>query len=447
MRGSSFPGPRPGAGSCNLLPPAGDFASIALATMAFFAVLLTPAAPGAAAGTTERVNVGPGGVQANDYSSDAAISADGRFVAFFSGATNLVRGAAGGSGSIFVRDRQAGRTELVSVGPGDMQGNQVSYLPAISADGRFVAFISNADNLVPGDTNEVGDVFVRDRQERRTERVSVATDDTQANEGHVFAVISPGGRYVAFASDASNLVPGDTNGWRDIFVRDRAIGRTRRVNVGRAGAQADDTSDHPTISAGGRFVGFLSTAGNLVQGDLNGLADIFIRDRLAGTTTRVRGPFGFGLGPAISTHGRIVAFASSITDLVPGDTNGATDVFVLDRQAGATSRVSVGPRGVQADGNSFDVAIAPGGRHVAFASEATNLVPGDTNGEQDIFVRDRPAGRTIRVSVATDGSQANGLSEGPAVSAGARFVAFASFATNLVPGDTNGTYDIFVRTR
>ena len=229
------------------------------------AIILAASAATALAQTTERVSVASNGGQADSSSVNPAVSADGRFVAFESDASNLVGGDTNGLNDIFVHDRQTGTTERVSVATGGTEANGVSYTPAISADGRFVAFYSNATNLVGGDTNGTSDVFVHDRQTGTTERVSVATGGAEANGGSSTAAISADGRFVAFHSDATNLVSGDTNGARDIFVHDRQTGTTERVSVATGGAQANSGSANPAISADGRFVAFYSVATNLVS--------------------------------------------------------------------------------------------------------------------------------------------------------------------------------------
>jgi Tol biopolymer transport system component len=414
------------------------------------AAAATPAAVGPGA-----VRVAPVGQQANGGSfGEPAISAHGRFVAFRSQASNLVAGDTNGAYDVFVRDRVAQLTRRVSVGPGGQQGNNPSVEPAISAHGRFVAFSSSASNLVAGDTNDIQDVFVRDRVAQVTRRVSVGPGGQQANNNSAVPAISDDGRFVAFVSDASNLVAGDTNHDRDVFVRDLVAHVTRRVSVGPGGRQANSFSREPAISADGRFVAFTSHASNLVAGDANGqINDVFVRDRVGQVTTLVSvGPGGQeandqSVEPAISAHGRYVVFASPASNLVAGDTNDIQDVFVRDRVAQVTRRVSVGPGGQQADGPSFDPAISADGRFVAFRSLASNLVAGDTNGAYDVFVRDRKAQVTRLVSVGAAGEQANNHSYFPAISAGARFVVFASAASNVVAGDTNDAYDVFVRDR
>jgi Tol biopolymer transport system component len=344
---------------------------------------------------TQRVSVGPGGQQANRRSISPEISYNGRYVVFESRASNLVARDTNGVSDIFVRDRIAGVTRRVSVGPGGRQGNGGVFTKAISGNGRFVAFGSDATNLVPGDANRTTDVFVRDMLAKVTRRVSVGRGGREPNGGSVFPELSWDGRYVAFVSDASNLVRRDTNDVNDVFVRDMATRKIRRVSLGTGGRQANSDSFGASISANGRFVAFMSEAPNLVRGDTNRAFDAFVRDRSTGVTRRVSvGPGGrqgnsFSEFPELSANGRLVAFNSEASNLVRGDTNNAGDVFVRDRRAGVTRRVSVGPGGRQANGLSGDQAISADGRHIAFVSLATNLVPRDTNRQLDIFVRDR----------------------------------------------------------
>lgn len=407
----------------------------------------------AQSGTTTRASVDSAGQQANASSWSCSISADGRCAAFDSNASNLVPGDTNGVGDVFVHDRQMGHTSRVSVDSAGNQGMGISSRPSISSDGRCVAFSSWADNLVAGDTNETTDVFVHDRQTGHTTRVSVDSAGNEGNSSSWDCSISEDGGCVAFKSHASDLVPGDTNGAYDVFVHDRRSGRTTRVSVDSAGNQADSYSLEPSISSGGRRVAFASFATNLVPGDTNGGIDVFVHDRQRGLTTRVSvdsiGNQGNArsIEPSISWDGRHVAFNSEADNLVLGDANGNRDIFVHDCRTRRTTRVSVDSAGKEGNGWSTIPTISSTGRWVAFSSFAKNLVPGDTNGKQDIFVRDRETGQTSRVSVDSAGNQANDWSVAASISGDGRCVAFNSDASNLVGGDTNEDCDVFVRDR
>jgi Tol biopolymer transport system component len=397
-----------------------------------------------------RVSVSTDGTEGNYYSSRASISADGRYVAFDSGASNLVSDDTNSSWDIFVYDRASNTTRRVSVASDGIQGNNSSSSLSISADGRYVAFSSIASNLVSGDTGNYGGIFVYDTVANTTRRVSLATDGTQGNDYSGFPSLSADGRYVAFESYASNLVSGDTNNASDIFVYDTVANTTRRVSVASDGTQGNNTSYSSSISADGRYVAFYSDASNLVSGDTNNAGDIFVYDTVANTTRRVsvasdgtQGNSSSGKA-SISTDGRYVAFESAASNLVSGDTNNAGDIFVYDTVANTTRRVSVASDGTQGNNNSFFPSISADGRYLAFHSVASNLVSDDTNGRGDIFVYDTVANTTRLVSVATDGPQGNGDSYYPSISADGSYVAFISDASNLVSGDTNNVSDIFV---
>ncbi|MEN6642913.1 MAG: hypothetical protein ABFE08_10735 [Armatimonadia bacterium] len=331
-------------------------------------------AGGGWAGITTRVSVATGGAQGNSWSDELSVSADGRYVAFASYATDLVAGDTNGDYDIFVRDRTTGTTTMVSVATGGDQANGFSYFPSISADGRYVAFESRASNLVAGDTNGSGDVFVHDRTTGTTTRVSVATGGGQGNDESCPSSISGDGRYVAFLSSASNLVGGDTNGKSDAFVHDRTTRTTTRVSVATDGGQGNDSSSTSSISGDGRYVAFLSSASDLVGGDTNGESDVFVHDRTTGTTTRVSVATGGDQAndsswfPSISADGRYVAFESSASNLIGGDTNGESDVFVHDRTTSTTTRASVATGGTQGNDSSYRPSISADGRYVAFES-------------------------------------------------------------------------------
>ncbi|GLZ01757.1 hypothetical protein Acsp02_90080 [Actinoplanes sp. NBRC 103695] len=426
-----------------------------MAVVAVSVLSATPATAEPAGATTVRASVAGGGGQGDRPSMHPEVSADGRYVVFFSTATNLVPGDTNDYFDVFIRDRTAGTTRRVNVSSTGAQADGPTHSQArISADGRYVVFTSYGANLVPGDTNDDSDVFVRDLATGSTSRVSVASSGRQADGfSAFFLAISADGRYVLFDSEATNLVPGDTNGVRDIFQHDRRTGRTTRVSVGNDGEQADHFSEAPGFSADGRYLTFASYAGNLVPGDTNGFSDVFVRDRRTGRITLVsRTPAGVpsqysSFNPTLSADGRFVSFQSESEDVVAGDTNGFPDAFVHDRRTGRTELASVSSDGRQTDDFCNLASISADGRYVVFYSGATTLVRGDTNATDDVFVRDLVRRTTIRVSVATSGRQANGWSGQPSTSSDGRVIAFASEATNLVPGDTNADPDVFLRLR
>jgi Tol biopolymer transport system component len=400
----------------------------------------------AAAGDVIRVSVDSSGAQANGWSRRTTISGDGRYVVFESDAGNLVSGDTNGAGDIFLHDRQTGAIKRISVNSSGAEANGGSDSPFISNDGRYVAFYSSASSLVSGDTNGVGDIFVHDRQTGLTTRVSVDSSGNQANgeSSEYELAISGDGRYVAFPSEATNLVSGDTNDAGDIFVHDRQTSQTRRVSIALNGAEANGGSGEVDISEDGRYI----------------------------------------------------TFSSSATNLVVGDTNGKRDIFVYDLQTGAATRVSINTSGEQADGGGGSPAISGDGRYVVFLSDSGNLSLGanDYRGKALVYVHDRQIGQTTLASVYSDGStmtvglfdqptisrdgryvafsfydkgdnngimniwvrdlqtgesiratDGNASSYGPSLSADGKIVAFWSMASNLVSGDTNGAPDIFVR--
>jgi PKD repeat protein len=421
-------------------------------------------------GTTERVSLTPWNTEpfGNFGSFLPSLSADGRFVAFMSGADNFGPAHHG----TYVRDRQVGTTEWVST----PQCNSTAF-PVLSADGRWVVYQCSSD-----DPAWHASIVVSDRETGAHERIDVSPAGEPGTCEDTFecrssaATISADGRFVAFLSKYDNLVPGDTNGYTDVFVHDRETGTTERVSVSDAGAQSETGAaaradhDQPAISADGRFVAFASGSTDLVPGTLGFDDRVYVRDRLLQRTelvsVRSDGTFGNytgGFNPSISADGRLVAFESGSTDLVPGDTNGVNDIFIHDRDTGSTERVSITGAGAQAtcppleaDGCNRDPIISRDGRIVAFRSRATNLVLGDTNNADDVFVRDLEAGTTELVSRSTEGELGNGASgEGLfindltviALSDDGRFVAFCSDATNLIPTDGNGIEDLYVRDR
>lgn len=408
-------------------------------------------------GATTRVSASASGVEGNDTSAVRAISADGRYVAFDSLSTNLVSGDTNTQRDAFIKDTLTGVVTRVNT---DSNGNQAlgsaSYVTSISGDGRYVTFHSSAANLVAGDTNTQIDTFVKDTLTGITIRVSTDSAGTQASGGTSRGgQISADGRYVAFFSSATNLVAGDTNGQVDSFVKDLQTGALTRISTSSSGAEAlGGLSVVTSISADGRYVAFESDANNLVASDTNGNRDVFIKDTLTGTTTRIstdtngiEAIFGGSSGALLSADGMLATFISSASNLVSGDSNGQGDVFLKDLSTGVTTRINTTSSGLQAlGGTSVVQGISADGRFVVFNSSATNLVTGDTNGAQDVFLKDLLSGSTIRINVGASGQESIGTSSTTrALSADARFVAFDSAADNLVDGDGNMRDDVFLR--
>jgi len=413
-------------------------------------ILVTGSQASAAASTITLVSVSSTGGQGNDFSFERpALSPEGRYVAFSSIASNLAPGDANGESDVFLRDTLAGTTEIVSVSPVGESGNGRSVLPDISADGRFVVFESSASNLVLGDLNGVTDVFVRDRQTGVTSLASVSTTGELGNGASEHAVVSADGRYVAFSSQATNLVEGDTNAASDIFVHDLSAGTTTMVSVSSSGTQSNSYSAWPSLSASGDKVAFESGATNLDPLDPNGLGDVYVHDRTSGITSVVSVSSASELsnGPsfhaALSGDGNAVAFISTGSNLVPGDTNGVQDVFARDLVAGMTERVSVTSNGKQGTDYSEVPDISGDGRFVVFHT-ASVLTRKDGNQVPDVFLRDRLRGTTLRISSAPNGKDPNGGSTNPAVNGLGTQVSFESVASNLVPNDVNNAGDIFL---
>ena len=398
---------------------------------------------------TELISVNSAAEQGDRDSFTPSISSDGRMVAFASRATDLVPRDRNNSEDVFVHDRQTGETVLVSISSNGAQGDDDSYRPAISGDGRYVVFQSDAANLVSGDDNGVTDIFLHDLLSGRTTRISVNSDGEQGDGASLNPSISDDGRVIAFHSYAGNLDAGDVNRDRDVFVHDRGIGQTSRIRARAAAGGGVAAGWDASISGDGRYVAFTG-AEVAALGDLNAADGIFVFERGSGQMSRVSisstGAAGNrdSFAASISAHGRLVAFASDASNLVDDDTNERTDVFVHDRQSGQTLRVSVDSERGQTVGDTHAPAISADGRHVAYWSRARDLVDGDRNERHDVFVHDLHSGQTRRLSVSSSGQQSNGHSESPAISADGRFLAFESSASNLVLCDRNKRDDVFV---
>ena len=340
--------------------------------------------------------------ESSQEDAPVTISRDGRFAL-----CEIVPSEATSNSVAHVVNRRTGADFLIDGGSGPccvLDPKFQSDADALSADGRSSVFSSSSAKVVPGDTNHREDAFVRDRRLGTIERVSVGSHGEQGNGGSAGTGISGDGRFVVFYSAASDLVAGDTNGKVDVFLRDRGLRATERISVATGGGQADGNS--------GRV--FVAKTGQTITSGL------------------------------VSDNGLTVVFDSAASNLVPGDPNHKRDVFLRDRQAGTTVRISAARDGGEADGDSHVTSLSPDGRFVLFDSDASNLVPGDTNGTSDVFLYDRQARAIERVSVSSAGRQGNGYSTGGVISADEKVIAFWSSATNLVKGFSGG---VFVRVR
>jgi Tol biopolymer transport system component len=399
--------------------------------------------------------------EANERSEKPAISFDGQLVAYVSKASNLVGSdtnfncgptSTENCPDIFLHNRQTSVISLISVSSAAVQGNNFSDSPAISDDGRFVAFVSAATNLVPNDTNGQLDVFLRDIQGGQTKRVSISSAGGQSNGASLAPSISNDGRYIAFTSTASNLTANDNNSVQDIFVHDTATGVTNRVSISSAGQEANYWSLQPSVSADGRFVAFVSHATNLVTGDSNNTGDVFVHDRQTGATGRISVASNgtqanhISWAPDVSADGRYVVFSSNADNLASSDINQWGDIFLRDRVNNTTELISATTnRGPANSWSQFPV-ISNDGSSIAFFSWASNLTANDINNWPDIFLYQRATTQFSLVSVAGNGTQqligvTDMLAE---ISGNGRYIAFATPLDNLVPSDTNGQQDVFV---
>jgi Tol biopolymer transport system component len=448
-------------------------AAVAAATLAAALAVAPAASADAASHATLRVS-DLGARESNDASFTPTVSSDGRYVAFVSDASNLVPHDTNHKSDVFLRDTVTKKITRVSVSSTGMQSNENSYNPSMSDDGRYIAFDSFASNLVPGDLNRKGDVFLYDRETKKTVRVSNGIGG-KLSDGHSgFASVSGDGRFVGFESLSTNLVPNQQDYNSDVFLWNRETGQTEWINRPMIGqVSANGSSGDAAVSRDGRFVAFASSAGNLVPGDTNKRDDVYVRDRLYGTLTRVslsninQEANEGSDSPSISDDGRYIAFESKSSNLLSmdllqldhaklipsgetnpqsaGDTNFVQDVFVHDMQTGVTELVSIADDGSQGNEASYGASISGDGMRIAYTSSASNLVPGDTHKKREVFLRDRAAHTTERVCVASAGQEGNNLSSSPALTGDGRYVAFVSDASNLIPRDQNHEGDIFLR--
>ena len=427
---------------------------VPLFACASFGLLLSASAAAMVqSGSTSRVTVTSSGDEVYWGGSAPSIAGDGSKICFTSFSDELVPGDTNQYDDVFVHDRTDGSVVRASVSSAGVEGNYPSENGSLSADGRFVAFESAANNLVPNDFNISRDIFVRDLVAGTTERVSVASNGAEVFGNNSHPSLSRDGRFVAFESTSSELVPEDHNGQPDVFVHDRVAGTTVCVSVNSNGREGHQQSAAGQISADGRFVVFASLADNLVSNDKNGSWDIFVHELQTGQTTRASvsssgaESIGVSFDPSISADGRVVAFHSAAKTLVPGDTNDQLDCFVHDRLTGVTERVSVNSAGKQGRADSIRPALSADGRYVAFQSLSKDLVSVPTGKNWSVYLHDRQTGLTTLESVSSEGVTGELNSSSAELSADGRYVCFTSAGIGIVPADENGSIDVFARDR
>jgi Ca2+-binding RTX toxin-like protein len=405
---------------------------------------------------TTRISTDADGAQVTGACINAKFSADGRYMVFQSGDSNLVAGDMNGVTDIFVKDLETGNIQLVSTTRYGWQLDVSSLNPQISADGRYVVFQTDSAMGLVEDINGFTDIFVKDLQTGSIQRVSIATNGAEGNGISSNAKISADGRYVLFESDAANLVAGDWNNARDVFLKDLQTGEIRLVSSDAFGGVATNDgyplySRQASFSANGRYVVFESSAQNLTGYDGDAHSDIFVKDLQTWSIQRASiNAYGalVDLNSAnahIAADGRYVVFESIATNLVDNDTNGAADIFVKDLQTGAIQRVSTAANGAEGNLDSSNPQISNDGHYVVFQSNATNLTA-DSYGypRTQIFVKDLQTGDIERVSLDSTQWQGNAFVFRKAqFSADGHYVVFETNSSNMIAGDTNYTYDIF----
>jgi WD40-like Beta Propeller Repeat len=377
---------------------------------------------------------------ANSY--PPSISSDGNVVAYQTLAVVSPRGDTNVVSNILRRDVGQSSSMIVSIASDGTSANGGSYAPAMSADGSLVVFESLASNLVPRDSNNATDIFLRDLTASTTTLISAARDGSAANSSSYRPSFSADGAYVAFCSRASNLAANGQSNGSDLFLWQRATGTLTQVAVAGTSNGPLDGCERTAIDGDGGIVAFAALTGSQ--------SNVYTYDRASGTTTPLTPGAGGSsgmTGVAISADGKRVAFDSTATNLIANDSNRSRDVFLRDLVANSTSRVSVRSDGSQlpADSGTSGVAISADGHVVVFGSTAAEVVPGDSSGREDVFRHDLATGKTTIASVSTSGGPENDSSYAPAVNSDGSVVAFTSLATNIVAGDTNHEPDVFLR--
>jgi Ca2+-binding RTX toxin-like protein len=394
-----------------------------------------------------RISVAGDGSEGSEGAGGGVFSPDGSKVAFLSSSPELVPGGGNGTITVLVKDLRTGVVTEIGVAAGGGSPDDHSAAPVFSPDGSKIAFLSWASNLVAGDTNKTPDLFVKDLVTGVVTRVSTTASGAQSHDSDSTSfddyVFSADGRKIAFTSYASDLVAGDGNGQPEIFIKDLVSGAVTRVGVTKTGVEADGSLFHPIFSPDGSKIAFESTATNLVPGDTGEPGGLFVKDLASGAITRV-GPAAIREA-AFSADWSKVAFVSSSSSLVAGDGNERDDVFVQDLRTGTITRVNTTADGRESAGWVVGGPVfSPDGTKVAFYSDAPGLDPADTGYVTDLFVKDLATGAITRISLAASGVPADGDSYDLSFSPDGRALIFTSNATNLVVGDGNDLGDVFV---
>ncbi|MGG5822952.1 TolB family protein [Falsiroseomonas sp. HW251] len=405
--------------------------------------------PGPTAGAVVRTSTSAAGAEANERSLGASLSGDGTKVAFESLASNVIGDDLNGATDVFVKDLVSGGVSLVRASASGQTGSGASFEPSLSSDGGLLAFTIGSfpftevfvQDLRTGELTPVGETG------RSSGSPSLSADGTIVAFTSSLVTFPTG----PVPPQSPHAPPNPPMVDTDVVVRDFATGRLVLASASENGEEGNGRSFQPAISRDGTKVAFVSDADNLVPGDDNGTSDVFVKDLVTGAITLVsassageQGNSG-SLLPSISADGTRVAFESFASNLVPGDDNGTLDIFVKDLISGAVTLASTSAEGEQGNGRSEFPSLSIDGRRVAFVSEATNLLPGDANTASDVFVKDLVSGAITLASASSGGEQGNGSSGIPSLSADGNMIAFDSEASNLVPGDTNGVLDVFVK--
>lgn len=416
-------------------------------------------------GVSERISVGTGGVQTNRGSYHAFASADARYIGFISLATNIVEEVVTADTrclpsllciDVFLHDRVANTTIRLSDGMDGLQANNSSFEPQLSSDGQTVHFTSHADDLVPGDTNFANgyygvDGFVWHRGTQQITRETLRSDGEQISTNS-YSYMPGAGTHIYFQTDAPSVVPGVVADEIEVYRRDLATGVVTHIPLAHNNNRMNGKLINLQADNAGRYVVFTSYSDNILSNDTNGVQDVFVHDTQSGVTRLVsrtpsgQFPNGDSGAPMVSPNGTHIVFRSAASNLVTGDTNGVSDVFMYAISSQQVTRVSVTESGGQANGRSKDPAVCNDGKFISFASGASNLIAGDTNDQYDVFLQHVESGAMVAVTRAANGTWGNDRGHKSRFIDDCSAILFASDASNLIPNDTNADRDLFYRT-